>query len=239
MSYILEGLKKLEQKRRQEEGISGLPVFREEKTSRPDRPVVWLYLLFIGLVLNAGVMVWWLGPWRSADYTSRSHPATAAPATKVVKSSPVENKTQSIPIPREGPQPSKVIEPPSQTPVVEKSKEILLPASKKPPAPRIPSGNTPSKPEPPSPALTKVIPEGPIVRLNDLPAEIKKNLPSIKLSVHYYNMDKQARFAIINDRTLHEGETLGEGLRVVEINPEGTVLNFRGHRFLITINDNF
>jgi general secretion pathway protein B len=108
---------------------------------------------------------------------------------------------------------------------------------KKTPAPQSIPGVVPIPPESQPSAKRKVVPEGRIVKLSDLPSEIKKSLPALKMSVHFYSPDKQARFATINDRTLHEGEALSEGLQVVEISPDGTVLNYRGHRFLISVNE--
>ena len=136
-----------------------------------------------------------------------------------------------VPFPRkELPRP-KIIKELPKGPAVEKTKKNVAPTVEKTPLPK-------STPESQSSVISKVVPEGRTVKLSDLPAEIKKSLPALKMSVHYYSPDKQARFATINDRTLHEGEVLSEGLRVVEINPDGTVLNYRGHRFLINVNEN-
>ena len=107
----------------------------------------------------------------------------------------------------------------------------MVPAVEKTPLPKKTPESRPS-------VISKVVPDGRTVRLSDLPTEIKKSLPALKMSVHYYSPDKQSRFVTINDRTLHEGEALSEGLRVVEINPDGTVLLFQGHRFLISVNEN-
>jgi general secretion pathway protein B len=238
MSYILEGLKKLEQKRRQEEGAPGLLAFKEEKIPKPERPILWPTLLFIALLLNVGVIVWWIGPWRSLDRSALPHSTVPDRTAKVVPSKPVEFKDQS-PFPRKELPPTKVIKELPKGPSVEKPKESVAPVVKKTPAPKNTLVSLPVSPELPASTTSKAVPEGHIVKLSDLPSEIKKSLPAIKMSVHFYSPDKQARFATINDRTLHEGEALSEGLRVVEINPEGTVLHYRGHRFLISVNENF
>ena len=65
MSYILEGLKKLEQKRRQEERAPSLLTFKEEETPGFERPKLWPFLIFLVLLLNVGVIVWWIVPWHS------------------------------------------------------------------------------------------------------------------------------------------------------------------------------
>lgn len=237
MSYILEGLKKLEQKRRQETRLPGLLTFREDNTRRPKRPIVWPYLLFIALLLNAGIIIWWIGPWRSWGHSDLPHPTISGQTVKPFTSKPVEFKNQNMVISRKEPPPPKVIHASPKTPAPEKTKETIPPVVKKSPAPKVALGTVPVSTESQS-SNNKVAPDGRVLKLSDLPSEIKKSLPSLKMSVHFYSPDNQSRFVTINDRTLHEGEILSEGLRVVEINPAGTVLNYKGHRFLISVNEN-
>jgi general secretion pathway protein B len=84
----------------------------------------------------------------------------------------------------------------------------------------------------------KPAPSARTVRLSELPEEIRKVLPEFKVSAHFYSPDVKARFARINDRILHEGDSLNEGLKVEEINSNGTVFNYQGHRFIVGINQN-
>ena len=58
------------------------------------------------------------------------------------------------------------------------------------------------------------------------------------MSAHFYSTDQQARFARVNDKILHEGETLSEDLKVEEINPGGAIFRYKGYRFQIGINEN-
>jgi general secretion pathway protein B len=238
MSYILEGLKKLEQKRRPAEGAPGLLTFKEENIPRPEKPRIWPYLLFIALLLNAGVIVWWVGPWPSLERSVLTHPTVPNDTAKAATGKLVKMKKESPLGSRQGPPPLRAVTELPQSPTVEKTLEGKAPVVKKTPAPKSTPGTVPVSPESRSSLISKVVPEGRIVKLRDLPFEIKKNLPSIKMSVHFYSPDKQACFVTINDRTLREGEVLNEDLRVVEINPGGTVLNYRGHRFLIGVNEN-
>ena len=57
------------------------------------------------------------------------------------------------------------------------------------------------------------------------------------MSLHYYIADPKARFARINDKTLREGQSLAEGLKVDEITAAGVVMNCRGWRFLLGISN--
>ena len=238
MSYILEGLKRLEQKRRQETKKPGLLSFRTESGRRSQKQMKWPYLLFIGLLLNAGIIVWWMAPWRSLGRPPLTRPTLPGPSAKATTPKPVEFKNQNPLLPRREPAPPKVISEIPKKPVVEKTKESVLPVEQKKPVPKKPAEPDPASPESKPVVINKVITDGPIVRLTALPSEIKKTLPVLKMSVHYYSPDKQSRFATINDRTLHEGETLSEGLRVVEINPDGAILFYKGHRFLLSVNEN-
>jgi general secretion pathway protein B len=234
MSYILEGLKKLEQKRKQEEKLPHLLTFQGDSIQKPAKPSLWPYLLLAVLLLNAGVFIWWIGPWRS---TERNAPAPQSAARKsvptVATTTPVEQKRESKPAPVKESQQSRAMSGPLSSTAGKETKETPLPAAKETPAPKQPSVAVPA-----SPAKSKPAADGRIVQLNELPPEIKNGLPDLKMSAHFYSTEQQARFARVNDKILHEGETLSEGLKVEEINPGGTVFNYRGYRFQIGINEN-
>ena len=234
MSYILEGLKKLEQKRQQEEKPPHLLTFQGDSTQKPVKPPMWPYLLFAVLLLNAGVFIWWIGPWRSIERnTPAPQPAMRKNVPTVTATIPVEQKKQIEPPPAKEPQQPKTMNGPMTGTAVKVIKEAPLPVAKETTASKQPSVVVPA-----SPAKSKPAADGRIVKLNELPPEIKNSLPDLKMSAHFYSTDQQARFARVNDRILHEGETLSEGLKIEEINPSGTVFNYRGYRFQIGINEN-
>jgi general secretion pathway protein B len=234
MSYILEGLKKLEQKRQQEEKSPHLLTFQVDSTVKPAKPSMWPYVLVAVLLLNAGVMIWWIGPWQSTERnTPASQPAVRKSVPTVAATTPVEQKRAGKPVPAKGPQQSKAMSGPLTGTAGKGTKETPLPVAKETPVSRQPSVAVPA-----SPAKSKPAADGRMVTLNELPPEIKNSLPNLKMSAHFYSTDQQARFARINDRILHEGETLSEGLKVEEINPGGTVFNYKGYRFQIGINEN-
>jgi general secretion pathway protein B len=235
MSYILEGLKKLEQKRQQEEKSPHLLTFQVNSTEKPAKPSLWFYILIAVLLLNAGVIIWWIHSWRSTGpNTPMVQSALRKSGPTVAKTIPVEQKkTTGKPVPAKGPQQSKVVSNPTTSIAGKATKEIPLPASKETPAPKQTSvGTLVSTPK------SKPAADGRIIKLNELPPEIRNSLPDLKMSAHFYSADQQARFARVNDKILHEGETLSEGLKVEEINPGGTVFNYRGYRFLVGINEN-
>jgi general secretion pathway protein B len=234
MSYILEGLKKLEQKRQQEEKSPHLLTFQGNNPEKSVRKSIWPYLIFAVLLVNAGVFIWWIAPWRSTERNAPlSQPVARKSAPSVAKITPVERKRENKSVPAKVLQQSRAANSPTTNIAGKEIKETPLPAAKENPASKQASVAA-SVP----PAKSKPATDGRIVKLYELPSEIRNSIPDLKMSAHFYSADQQARFARVNDKIIHEGETLSEGLKVEEINPGGTVFNYKGYRFQIGINEN-
>jgi general secretion pathway protein B len=239
MSYILEGLKKLEQKRQQEKGSPDLLTFQTGSPHKAEKRPLWPYLLFAVLLLNAGAIIWWVTPWRSTGRNAPvQQPAIQQGTSTTTVAAPVETKGQSNTSPVKGPQQSKVT---SVLPAGAEKKETKEPS-------RSPVKESPVSRQSPVVASASLDPhqsstkskpptDGRVMKLNEVPSEIRNSLPMLKMSAHFYSSDKQTRFARINDRILHEGEALSEGLKVDEINPGGAVFSYKGYRFLVGINE--
>ena len=58
-------------------------------------------------------------------------------------------------------------------------------------------------------------------------------LPQLRLDLHVYAARPQDRFALVNMRKVHEGETLPEGVRIEAIIPDGVVMSHNGIKFLL------
>jgi len=94
MSYILEALKKSDEERNRgtAPGLQTVQMATVVHPSKKRRG--WLCLLALALLLNAGLLIWWLGPWRSADQhtvqSSEQQPpqAVAVQTAKVVEGHP-------------------------------------------------------------------------------------------------------------------------------------------------------
>lgn len=78
MSYILEALKKVEQKRMQEESPGSLALLGSSSAEPPKRPL-WPYPVLAALLLNTGVMIWWIGPWRAERKAPSARPYAVQP----------------------------------------------------------------------------------------------------------------------------------------------------------------
>jgi general secretion pathway protein B len=85
----------------------------------------------------------------------------------------------------------------------------------------------------PQAASTAAAAPAEVPNLDSLPADFQHSLPALHLDVHAY-VDKPAeRFVIINLQRYRIGDTLAEGPRVVDILPQGVVLEYRGTTFLL------
>jgi general secretion pathway protein B len=67
----------------------------------------------------------------------------------------------------------------------------------------------------------------------DLAVAAGSNLPQLRLDLHVYAAKPQDRFALINMRKLHEGDSLQGGVRVEAITPDGVVMSHNGTKFLL------
>jgi general secretion pathway protein B len=243
MSYILEALKKLEQKRKQDESAVNPLAFQAVAGRGPGKRPLWPYVLCVALLLNGAGILWWVGPWREAE-RGRQLPPPVNQSDPSVPASPAstENKDQALKGDAKEVLPPVTSSTPPVAAAIKEPRDPPLPA----PSRVAPQGSVAKQPaqtrngsrEARARTEAKAHVNGRIARLYDLPASVAAGLPDLKMSLHYYNAEPQARFARINDKTLREGQTLIEGLKVEEIIPAGVVFTYQGHRFLIGINEN-
>ena len=217
MSYILEALKKVEQKGKHG-GMPKLLSYPGEAGTRGRKRTLWPYVLSAALLLNAGAIFWWIG-----SRSGTLHPALQAPAVH----------SQPSPVPA--------------VPRAERTEQSRPNNGKEPPeergAARAPVSRTRGAPavatvQPQSQAEKKSTLPGRVLGLNELPPSVRNSLPAFRVSGHAYSPDPALRVTRINDQILQEGHSLAPGLRVEEIIPEGVVLSYQGYRFEVGINAN-
>lgn len=234
MSYILEALKKAEQKREREEGARPV-AFSGEGAVHGKKRLLWPYFLVLALLLNAGILLLWMTPWQPEPpprEAASQPPATASASTA----------TQPAVVP---PQPVEAIKgkdlsPPAapKSPAGERPPAAVVPRAQEP-QPRPPAPEAPLPPAPPSAPLPKTAPPpNRIVSLNELPPAVRGGLPPFTVSGHAYGPDPQTRVARINERILQEGQELTPGLKVEEIIPDGIIFSFQGYKFRVGITGN-
>lgn len=244
MSYILDSLRKAEQKRQTEDSFKTSLLFGDPVPVRKKIPFR-LYLFFALLLFNGIAMILFVtNPWsnknpdktiffnqnnmfpQSVGRTLSSGSTVQQTQTSLNESSKIttevlsnkkisEKKLSSVP----------------KTTTKEAMSEEQIPVDK--------AANKKNR-------LTEKIAEEKVVTqskkrlfsLNELPSNIKDGLPTFKISGHAYSPNRQNRVTRVNEKILQEGEELSAGLKVEEITPEGIVFNHQGYRFLIKINEN-
>lgn len=64
-----------------------------------------------------------------------------------------------------------------------------------------------------------------------MPADFRSGLPALEINAHAWAERSDQRFVLINLRRYEEGDTLREGPRLLRIEQDGVILEFRGERF--------
>jgi len=67
MSFILDALKKLEQKRNQQ--VPDLMTVHTHPVQKPQKRLPWLIVIVLALLINAAIMLAWLKPWQTDKQT--------------------------------------------------------------------------------------------------------------------------------------------------------------------------
>ena len=70
-----------------------------------------------------------------------------------------------------------------------------------------------------------------VPHFNELPYPLQQRIPDISISVHIYNVVKNARKVRVNGRLLHQGDAVNDGLIIQEITTYGVIFNYEGELF--------
>lgn len=241
MSFILEALKKSE-KKHEDTAVPNLQTVHGASRPVSKKRPMWPYLLVACLLLNAGILLWFLAP------------RTEKPVSPEI--------VQSVDAPKESPNGvvSPAVEPLAVAPVVEPTPASLVSVAEAPAPVTLPA-REPVPAAPPAPSVveirlpadsiangsfstieaeTVVTPaedrwgdERPVYAFADLPYEVQSRLPEIHVSVYAYSNDVESRLVRVNNRILREGSYLDVGLLLDEITPTGMVFTFEGYRFRV------
>ena len=67
-------------------------------------------------------------------------------------------------------------------------------------------------------------------RLSDLPADVRRDLPSVGFSGHLYSNNPKLSYVFVNDgRSVFEGQQIASEVFLHKITPTGVILEFRGY----------
>ncbi|MGV6827000.1 MAG: general secretion pathway protein GspB, partial [bacterium] len=66
----------------------------------------------------------------------------------------------------------------------------------------------------------------------DLPSNIRDQIPNLNVLVHVWSAKPQDRFVVLNSSRMTEGSRHNNGIKLIEIQRDGLLLEFSGERFI-------
>jgi general secretion pathway protein B len=244
MSFILEALRKSEAERRRgqapdllSETMPVAPAARVDTSSRGQRVAIVAAAL-IALLLVA----WALRPTAPVE-SAASAPAPSTSTTAAV-TLPAPSTSLSPPLVRVAAPPTvrkPTSAPPVATPLTTAATATpsTAPQIREPqPEATEPNIDVPAAPTQvattqPASATAFVSPDVPL-KLADLSADERQQLPALKLSMHMWAPDAANRFAIIDGARVNEGDRIGD-TTVEAIQQDAVMLNWRGRHIRLPI----
>ncbi|MFN7484719.1 MAG: general secretion pathway protein GspB [Betaproteobacteria bacterium] len=226
MSYILDALRKAEAER--ERGnvphLMAQPLGTPPPVAAPRRGALWGAGAALALVAAVGAG-WWLarqnvpaqGPAPEATPTATS-PANSgtAPAPAIATTAPVPSPTTPG-----APSGLAALDP---TPRPPRPAADTGPVAAPPPAP--PAVDGAAAP----PAATRPAP-GRTVAYDQLPPDVRRQLPVLSLGGAIYSETPSARMLLVNGQLQREGDHVAPGVVLEQIQPRSAVLRWRDLRY--------
>lgn len=258
MSYILDALKKSDQKRK----LGAVPDLQTEhavlvnRAKRRQLSPKLLPLAAFVLLLNIVLWLWWAKPWQGDMELPTAKVEVVVPVTQPepIVSQVVESPMpQAPPMPDEPPRVAENMDMPQNEVVLEATEEKTPPVAEPTWEMEDEEVDSPVYSEVDEPAaqtelpyeetagteeVVAAAPEGAIevagvLSRDELPEQIQQVLPQLRISLHFFSNKPEARLVRINDRHLHEGDMVASELRLLEITESGVILSFRGYQFLV------
>ncbi len=215
MSYILDALKKLEEKRRRE---TAPYLLSEERPARKNRTlhIPWRYVIVFSFLLNAGIFLLWLHPWRSEREVGAGMVNVAG---KVPARGRLDMGGEGV----------------AETQAFHGQKQDEITKTEGGPSKGYGAGYDGGaaavSDRPPGLSSDKQDNDKRVISVNELPLSVRQRLPDLTISGHFYNSRPSFRIVTVGGRTLHEGDAAAPGLRVERITPDGAVFSFEGYSF--------
>jgi general secretion pathway protein B len=226
MSLILDALKKSEAERQRQTG----PTLLEVRVARPQRRYP-LWALAVGILLAINMVLLLVFVLRPADGShassaSSAPPLVAAPMAPALATSPAAPPSAPAPLPA-----AQTAAPPA--PAALNANPV--------PAASDSAGDLAANPADEEPAISATAAgmraqhDAAAVDYSSLPNinEVGGNVPDLRLDLHVYAERPRERYALINMQTVHEGDLLSEGPRVLAITRQGVALEWRNQQFML------
>ena len=225
MSYILDALRRADAER-DRGAVPGLhaqtsPASAEDAS--PQRLPPWTWAAGGAALMLIAAMAWQLVG-RNAETPSQSVaaapaaaapvPAAAPPAPVLAAPAPVRARSPAPP----APQPATVAAAPApreNAPPVRKSEPTVHRAAAA------------------APAESASAAEGRVYALNELPPDVRRELPALNVGGSIYSDNAASRFLIINGQIFHENDKVTPNLTLEQIKLKAAVLKYKGYRYTI------
>ncbi|MEW8625196.1 MAG: general secretion pathway protein GspB [Candidatus Thiodiazotropha sp.] len=237
MSLILEALKKAERQHKLGK-VPGISAQASEQESQRGNSLKWGALLLVGLaILGIGL---YLGSMQSTSQPQ------AQPQAKAEPQSAPQPSPASEPSRPPGELSARPVRPNRAAPAVKPHPQVTQSPAQSPPAKqiaqaeqaaeeRVEPARQPTVTEKPLQAPPPPAPEPPPPRaipLHKMPAGFVSNLPAMNIDIHSYDPRPLKRYVLVNMEKYREGDYLAEGPLLIEILPEGVVMEHMGERFI-------
>ena len=236
MSYILDALRRADSERERGSvpGLHTQPVSLARADDSPPRGAKrWVWLVAGSLLLLLGALAWFLLA-RQTLPADRMPLASASAVPVPATPTPLAPPTA----------PATSVSPAASSPAVPVALPIPVPSVRKPAlrtAPAVVNAKVPkpsakvqaaaSAPVASAPAFAK---DARIYTLNELPDEVRKDLPTLLIGGAMYSQTAANRMLIVNGQLFHEGDTLAPGLMLEQIKLRSAVLRLKGYRYGIS-----
>jgi general secretion pathway protein B len=221
MSYILDALRRADSERER----GGVPSLHSKQLPNDladdeddgdrgrSQPLLWA-VVGLSVVLLA-VLAWlFLGRESRPETVVAAVPATAPPAPMVTPAPPLPTPQ---PLPQPMPAPVEAVPPPPPVQYAPQRK-AARPAAKPPVAA----------------ASSPVVVEPRVYALNELPEEVRRELPSLTVSGAMYSEQAANRMLILNGQVFHEGDKVSANLVLEQIKLKSAVLVYKSYRYGIS-----
>jgi len=237
MSYILDALRRADSERTRgavpDIHAQPVPVLSDDgATPRRARPWMWLA---IGLALVVlGLVAWTMldsePPRDFAQAPVPAPPAPMAPATAppaattpipptLPSGEPAPSVVAPVPTPAPAP-PAATVAPPVKPPA---ARPVARPF-----APPADAARARAKEVKPAAASA---PEPRIYTRNELPEDVRRELPALVVGGSVYSEHAPSRMLILNGQVFREGDQLAPNLKLEQIKLKGAVLRYKEYRF--------
>jgi general secretion pathway protein B len=226
MSLILDALKKSEAERQRQIG----PTLLEVRVAKPQRRYpIWALGVGALLLVNMLLLLFFVLRRPPALTTAPIAPAATSAAASATAAAgapaPVSASAPSAALP--APLPSPLAAAPTAN-----SSQSALQADDSPENRTNPADEQPAIAKTPG---SVTVQRDDLGNYSNLPSfsEVGGNLPAFRLDLHVYAERARDRYALINMHTVHEGDSLPEGARVMAITREGVALDYHGQQFML------